>query len=128
MNGLHPDIIALITTLELALFTTVLLLVIGTPCAWYLAKMQSRWKVLFEAFIALPLILPPTVVGFYLLIAFSPTALPGQVWQSVTGTQLAFSFSALVIGSFFYSLPFVVQPLQKHLNNLAITSLKQAKY
>lgn len=118
MNSLPPDIIALITTLELALFTTILLLVLGTPCAWYLAKMQSRWKVLFEAFIALPLILPPTVIGFYLLIAFSPNALPGQIWQSVTGTQLAFSFSALVIGSFFYSLPFVVQPLQKAFEQL----------
>ena len=118
INNLHPEIIALITTLELAAITTLLLLVIGTPCAWFLARMKSSWKIAFEAFIALPLILPPTVVGFYLLIAFSPQSLPGQVWQDITGQQLAFSFSALVIGSLIYSLPFVVQPLQKAFEQL----------
>lgn len=118
MASFSPDIIALITTIELAAITTLLLLIIGTPCAWYLAKMKSSGKVFFEAFIALPLILPPTVVGFYLLLAFSPQSLPGQLWQSITGSQLAFSFSALVIGSFFYSLPFVVQPLQKAFEQL----------
>lgn len=115
---LNPDVVALITTLKLAFITTIILLIIGTPCAWFLAKMQSRWKFIFEALVALPLILPPTVVGFYLLIAFSPNALPGQLWESATGEPLAFSFSALVIGSFFYSLPFVVQPLQKAFEQL----------
>lgn len=98
--------------------TTVLLLIIGTPIAWYLAKMTSRFKVIIEALVALPLILPPTVLGFYLLIAFSPQHLPGQIWQDLTGQQLAFSFSAIVIGSIFYSLPFVVQPLQKAFEQL----------
>ena len=112
------DLIALVTTLKMALVTTVILMVIGTPLAWYLAKMKSRYKIAIEAFVALPIVLPPTVLGFYLLIAFSPQHLPGQIWQSVTGQQLAFSFSAIVIGSVFYSLPFVVQPLQKSFEQL----------
>ncbi|TLU66406.1 molybdate ABC transporter permease subunit [Thalassotalea litorea] len=112
------DILALVTTLKVALVSTLILLVIGTPLAWWLAKLQSRWRVLIEALIALPLVLPPTVLGFYLLIAFSPQHLPGQWWQSVTGQQLAFSFSAIVIGSVIYSLPFVVQPLQKAFEQL----------
>jgi molybdate transport system permease protein len=104
--------------MKMAGLTTVLLLIIGTPLAWMLAKMQSRFKVVIEALVALPLILPPTVLGFYLLIAFSPQSLPGQMWQQVTGQQLAFSFSAIVIGSILYSLPFVVQPLQKAFEQL----------
>ena len=113
-----PDFLALVVTLKMATVTTVILLLIGTPLAWYLAKMTSRFKVIIEAIVALPLVLPPTVLGFYLLIAFSPDALAGKFWQSMTGNQLAFSFSALVIGSFFYSLPFVVQPLQKAFEQL----------
>ena len=119
MNDIeHSNVIALITTLKLAGITTVILLLIGTPLAWCLAKMNSRFKVFAEAFVALPLVLPPTVVGFYLLIAFSPEHLPGQLWQNATGQQLAFSFSAIVIGSVIYSLPFVVQPLQKAFEQL----------
>lgn len=118
MAAFNPDLIALYTTIKLAFITTFILLLVGTPCAWFLARMQSRFKVLLEAVIALPLILPPTVIGFYLLIAFAPDALPGQLWQQITGQQLAFSFSALVIGSVFYSLPFVVQPLQKAFEQL----------
>lgn len=112
------DLLALYTTLKMAFVTTVILMVIGTPLAWYLAKMKSRYKIVLEALIALPIVLPPTVLGFYLLIAFSPQHLPGQLWQSITGQQLAFSFSAIVIGSIFYSLPFVVQPLQKAFEQL----------
>ena len=115
---LNADLQALITTLEMAALTTVILLIIGTPIAWYLAKMTSRFKVILEAVVALPLVLPPTVLGFYLLIAFSPEYLPGQLWQQATGQQLAFSFSAIVIGSVLYSLPFVVQPLQKAFEQL----------
>jgi molybdate transport system permease protein len=113
-----PDLLALAVTLKMAALTTVILLLIGTPLAWYLAKMTSRFKVIIEAIVALPLVLPPTVLGFYLLIAFSPQHLPGEVWQQVTGQQLAFSFSAIVIGSVLYSLPFVVQPLQKAFEQL----------
>jgi molybdate transport system permease protein len=114
----NPDLLALFTTLKMAVLTTIILLLIGTPLAWYLAKMKNRFKVVLEALVALPLVLPPTVLGFYLLIAFSPQHLPGQLWQQATGQQLAFSFSAIVIGSVLYSMPFVVQPLQKAFEQL----------
>jgi molybdate transport system permease protein len=119
-----PDFLALMVTLKMASLTTVILLLIGTPLAWYLAKMTSRFKVIIEAIVALPLVLPPTVLGFYLLIAFSPQHLPGQMWQQVTGQQLAFSFSAIVMGSVLYSLPFVVQPLQKAFEQLGNSLLE----
>jgi molybdate transport system permease protein len=122
----NPDIQALVTTLQMAALTTIILLIIGTPLAWYLAKMTSRFKVVLEAIVALPLVLPPTVLGFYLLIAFSPEYLPGQLWQQATGQQLAFSFSAIVIGSVLYSLPFVVQPLQKAFEQLGDNLLEAA--
>lgn len=122
----NSDFIALFTTLKMALVTTFILMVIGTPLAWFLAKMNSRFKIIIEALVALPIVLPPTVLGFYLLIAFSPQHLPGQVWQSITGQQLAFSFSAIVIGSVLYSLPFVVQPLQKAFEQLGNELLESA--
>jgi len=120
------DYLALFTTLKMAGLTTVILLIIGTPLAWFLSKMTHKFKVVIEAVIALPLVLPPTVLGFYLLIAFSPQYLPGQLWQQVTGQQLAFSFSAIVIGSVLYSLPFVVQPLQKAFEQLGDSLLDAA--
>jgi molybdate transport system permease protein len=126
LNNTHPDILALITTLKMAGLTTIILMLIGTPLAWYLAKMQSRAKVFIEALVALPLVLPPTVLGFYLLLVFSPQYLPGQLWQQATGQQLAFSFSAIVIGSVLYSLPFVVQPLQKAFEQLGDDLLEAA--
>ncbi len=126
MTNTAADILALTTTLKMAAITTVILLVIGTPLAWCLANMKSRFKVVFEAIVALPLVLPPTVLGFYLLLAFSPQSLPGQLWQTATGSQLAFSFSAIVIGSVFYSLPFVVQPLQKAFEQLGEQYLEAA--
>lgn len=126
MTDISADILALVTTLKMAAVTAVILLLIGTPLAWYLAKWQSRFKVFFEAIVALPLVLPPTVLGFYLLLAFSPTSLPGELWQSATGSQLAFSFSAIVIGSVLYSLPFVVQPLQKAFEQLGDHHLEAA--
>jgi len=126
MNNPHPDILAFITTLKMAGITTIILMIIGTPLAWYLAKMQSRAKVIIEALVALPLVLPPTVLGFYLLLLFSPQYLPGQIWQQATGQQLAFSFSAIVIGSVLYSLPFVVQPLQKAFEQLGDDLLEAA--
>ncbi|MCO4797879.1 MAG: molybdate ABC transporter permease subunit [Colwelliaceae bacterium] len=126
MTEFSDDALALITTLKMAGVTTFFLMLIGTPLAWFLAKMKSRSKVFIEALVALPLVLPPTVLGFYLLIAFSPQHLPGQLWQEFTGQQLAFSFSALVIGSIFYSLPFVVQPLQKAFEQLGTDYLEAA--
>jgi len=99
-------------TLRLATVTLVLLLIVGTPLAWWLSRRQTSFSALVESLVALPLILPPTVLGFYLLLMLAPQTALGQLWQELTGSQLAFSFSALVIGSFLYSLPFVVQPLQ----------------
>ncbi|MEM9495147.1 MAG: molybdate ABC transporter permease subunit [Pseudomonadota bacterium] len=107
-----PDLSALWLTLRLALLVTVILLVIATPIAWRLATTRTRIKPLIEAVVALPLVLPPTVLGFYLLVAFNPTAPIGAFWLTLTGDTLAFSFAGLVIASVIYSLPFAVQPLQ----------------
>jgi len=106
------DLIALGVTLKLAAITAMLLLLIGLPIAWYLSRTKNRFRPVFEALIALPLVLPPTVLGFYLLISFAPDAPLGAFWQMLTGQRLAFSFEGLVLGSMIYSLPFVVQPLQ----------------
>jgi molybdate transport system permease protein len=108
----NQDLAALVLTLQLALVTTIILIIIGTPLAWWLAATRSRLRLLVEPVVALPIILPPTVVGFYLLIAFAPDAWIGSAWFKITGMDLAFSFNALVIGSVIYSLPFYVQPLQ----------------
>jgi len=99
-------------TLLLATATTFALLILGTPLAWWLAFTQSRAKPVVEAITALPLVLPPTVLGFYLLILLSPTAPLGSFWVSLTGHTLTFSFIGLVFASVLYSLPFMVQPLQ----------------
>lgn len=101
-----------IITLKLAAITVLLLLAVGTPVAWWLAHTNKRWRILVEAVVALPLVLPPTVLGFYLLIALGTNGVIGGWFQSVTGDSLAFSFTGLVIASSLYSLPFVVQPLQ----------------
>jgi molybdate transport system permease protein len=107
-----PDLAPLWLTLHLAFVTTAILLVIGTPIAWWLATTSSRIKPAVEAVTALPLVLPPTVLGFYLLVVLSPTSMLGGLWVDVTGDALTFSFSGLVVASIFYSLPFMVQPLQ----------------
>src|SRR3569832_2446089 len=99
-------------TAQLAGATTVILLVLGTPLAWWLAQSRVRWKPAIEAVVAVPLVLPPTVLGFYLLIMFGPHGAIGRPWFDLTGATLTFSFAGLLIGSVIYSLPFVVQPLQ----------------
>jgi len=106
------ELAAIYLTVALATITTVILLALGTPLAWWLARRKGSIPAAVEALVAMPLILPPTVLGFYLLILFAPDSGAGRFWYWLTGTQLAFSFSALVIGSVIYSLPFVVQPLQ----------------
>jgi len=106
------DLTALLMTLRLALISTLILIVVGTPLAWWLARTRWRLKFLLEALIALPLVLPPTVLGFYLLLALGPDGFLGGAAQAWTGRPLAFTFTGLVIGSVIYSLPFVVQPLQ----------------
>lgn len=103
---------ALLLTLKLAFFSTAILIVIATPIAWFLAHSQFKGKFLVEALIALPLVLPPTVLGFYLLIALGPQGPGGFIAQLWGDRTLAFSFTGLLIGSIIYSLPFVVQPLQ----------------
>lgn len=103
---------ALWLTMELAATTVVLLLVLGTPLAWWLAHSRTRLRVLFEAAVALPLVLPPTILGFYLLLLMSPKSPLGAWWLETTGHTLTFSFTGLVVASMLYSLPFVVQPLQ----------------
>ncbi len=110
MGGI--DFGPLLLTVRLAALTTGILLVIGTPIAWWLATTQSRAKSLVEAVTALPLVLPPTVLGFYLLVLLSPNSVIGGAWLSATGSTLTFSFLGLAIASSLYSLPFMVQPLQ----------------
>ena len=106
------DLTALLVTLKLASVSTLVLLIIGTPLAWWLSRSQWRYKYFIEAIIALPLILPPTVLGFYLLLSLGPNGPIGGLVNALGGPPLAFSFTGLVIGSVFYSMPFVVQPLQ----------------
>ncbi len=99
-------------TVKLASVTTLVLLLIGTPIAWWLARTTSHMKGPIGAVVALPLVLPPTVLGFYLLVAMGPNGFIGQFTQSLGLGTLPFTFAGLVVGSVFYSLPFVVQPLQ----------------
>lgn len=120
------DLIALWTTLKLAGLTTIILLILGTPLAWWLAHSRFRFKIVIEALVALPLILPPTVLGFYLLIMLGPNGPLGALMQSLGIQSLAFTFTGLVIGSVFYSLPFVVQPLQNAFANIGRRPLEVA--
>ena len=98
-------------TLELASLTTVLLLIIATPMAWWLARCKSWWRGPIAAIVALPLVLPPTVLGFYLLVALGPNGPIGQFTQAMGWGTLSFTFSGLLLGSVIYSIPFAVQPL-----------------
>lgn len=122
----EQDLTALWVTLKLASISTLILIVIGTPVAWWLARSRWRFKAVVEAVIALPLILPPTVLGFYLLLALGPEGPIGKIVDFFGGSPLAFSFSGLVIGSVFYSLPFVVQPLQNGFSSLGQRPLEVA--
>lgn len=107
-----PDLGPLWLTLRLAASATGILLVVGTPIAWWLVRTRSRFRPALEAVIALPLVLPPTVLGFYLLLFLAPTSTLGGLWVKLTDSTLTFSFSGLLVGSVLYSLPFMVQPLQ----------------
>jgi len=104
------DWLAFWLTLQLALLVSGILLVAGLPIAYWIAFSRWRWKFLVEAVVALPIVLPPTVLGFYVLVALGPRSPLGRWWISLTGHTLAFTFSGLVIGSILYSLPFAVQP------------------
>ncbi len=107
-----PDLGPLWLSLALAAITTVILLLVGTPIAWWLAGTRSRLRPAIEAITALPLVLPPTVLGFYLLLVLGPASPVGGFWLEITGDALTFSFAGLVVASVIYSLPFMVQPLQ----------------
>ena len=106
------DLSAVWLTLKLASLTTVLLLVLATPMAWWLARTTSPWRTPINAIVALPLVLPPTVLGFYLLVALGPKGPAGQLTQWLGWGSLPFTFGGLLLGSLIYSLPFAVQPLQ----------------
>jgi molybdate transport system permease protein len=102
---------AFFLTVKLAVLVTAILLVLGLPIAYWLTYSRRRWKFLVEAVVGMPLVLPPTVLGFYILLALGSKSPIGRWWESLTGHTLAFTFEALVIGSVVYSLPFTVQPL-----------------
>src|SRR5437588_4299258 len=104
------DWAAIWLSLRLATCTTLLLCALGLPLAWWLAASRWRWKFLVEAVVALPLILPPTVLGLYLLIVMSSNSPPGRAYESVVGQPLPFSFSGLLVASVIYSTPFAVRP------------------
>lgn len=120
------DLTALFLTLKLAGVSTASLLVLGTPLAWWLSRTQSRIKVVIESLIALPLVLPPTVLGFYLLITLGTNGPIGKLFTALELSPLAFSFTGLVVGSVFYSLPFVVQPLQTAFDSVGRRPLEVA--
>jgi len=113
MHLTHDDLHALWLTLRLASLTTLILLVLATPLAWWLATTRSRWAAPVSALVTMPLVLPPTVLGFYLLVSLGPQGWGGQLTQSLGLGLLPFTFSGLVLASAIYSLPFAVQPLQR---------------
>jgi molybdate transport system permease protein len=120
------DLTAIWLTIKLATVVTFILLLIGTPLAWWLARTRCWWKGMVGAVVALPIVLPPTVIGFYLLVAMGPQGLLGQFTQSLGLGVLPFTFAGLVIGSVIYSLPFVVQPLQNAFEAIPERALETA--
>jgi len=112
------DLAALLVTIKLASITTVVLILVGTPIAWWLSQTSFKFKAVIEAIIALPLILPPTVLGFYLLMTLGTNGPIGNFLESLGGSSIAFTFTGLVVGSVIYSLPFVVQPLQNSFGSI----------
>jgi molybdate transport system permease protein len=117
----------LLLSLQLAAVTTLILIVLGTPLAWWLSRSDSRLQPAIQAAVALPIVLPPTVMGFYLLIVLGPYGAIGRWWVEVTGEALTFSFTGLVIASCFYSLPFAVQPLQSAFESLGDEQIEAAR-
>lgn len=113
-------------TIQLATLTTVLLLLIATPLAWWLSQTRSRWAAPVGALITLPLVLPPTVLGFYLLVTMGPQGLLGQITQALGWGVLSFTFAGLLVGSIIFSLPFAVQPLQHAFESLGKRPLEVA--
>lgn len=123
---MNIDLTPVWVTLKLAITTTVLLLLIGTPIAWWLALTRSRLRVIIGAMVALPLVLPPTVLGFYLLLFMGPHGPMGKLTESLGLGVLPFTFPGLVIGSVIYSMPFVVQPIQNAFESIGKRPLEVA--
>lgn len=117
---------AILLTLKLATVTTIILLLVGIPLSWWLSRSKSWWSEVIATLVALPLVLPPTVLGFYLLILLSPNSDFGQWLDSTLGLRLPFTFTGLVIGSVFYSMPFVVQPIRNAFDSLGTNPLRVA--
>ena len=113
-------------SIQLAFVTTIVLVIAGTPIAWWLSQTNTRWKPAIQAVVAMPIVLPPTVLGFYLLILLGPDGAVGSWWVQLTGSALTFSFAGLVIASCVYSLPFAVQPMQTAFEALPRTYLERA--
>jgi molybdate transport system permease protein len=127
MDALGPgDVTALAITFRLAAVSTVILLLLGTPLAWWLARTRWRYRSVVDAVVAMPLVLPPTVLGFYLMLSLGPFGFIGGTLEALGASHLAFTFSGLVVGSVIYSLPFVVQPLQNAFASLAEDALQAA--
>lgn len=123
---MSADLQALLTSFQLALITVFLLLLIATPLAWWLVRSERWWARVCEAVVALPLVLPPTVLGFYLLIVMGPAGTLGGWWVTLTGDTLTFSFAGLVIASVVHSLPFAVQPLMAAFRGVGSGPVKAA--
>ncbi|MDP9079813.1 MAG: molybdate ABC transporter permease subunit [Bacteroidota bacterium] len=121
------DLTPIFLTLKLSAMTTLLLLVVGLPLAWWLSRGRSFFKMVLEAIITMPLVLPPSVLGFYLLLAFSPQHGIGKWLQDVFNVQFVFSFKGLVLASIIYSMPFMIGPIKSALQQLPV-SLSQASY
>ena len=126
MHLAAADLTAIRLTLELATVSTLILLLLGTPIAWWLARTRSWLKGPLGALVALPLVLPPTVIGFYLLVTLGPNGPVGQLTDALGWQRLPFSFAGLVVGSVIYSLPFVVQPLQNAFEAIGTRPLEAA--
>jgi len=126
MGFSDADLTAIWLTLRVAGLTTILLFIVGTPIAWWLARTRSKWKAPVGAVVALPLVLPPTVLGFYLLVTMGPNGPIGRLTQSLGLGVLPFTFWGLVVASVFYSMPFVVQPIQNAIVALGTRPLEVA--
>jgi len=124
LNG--ADLAALWLTFKIASLSTILMLIVGTPLAWWLARTQSKWKGICNALVAMPLVLPPTVLGFYLLILMGPNGVFGQLTEQLGLGNLPFTFGGLVVASVLYSMPFVVQPLQASFSAIGRQPLEAA--
>lgn len=124
---LSPDLTALVLTAKLAAVTTLLLLAIGTPIAWWLARSHSRLRNVVGAVVTLPLVLPPAVIGFYLLVLLGPEGPLGRLTQALGLGLLPFTFAGLVVASVIYSMPFVIQPIQQAFSAMGDAPLEAAK-